>query len=79
MKRRLILTALLLAAYIVLLAPAHAGKVLDDILNYPIVDQRCPADSIDEAMSLAIKGQCQWVVLSKAERGAELQGWGQYV
>jgi heparan-sulfate lyase len=51
--------------FIVSCPPLLAGPVLDDLLNYPVVDQRCIAGDDAEAMGLAIRGKCEWAVLSK--------------
>lgn len=61
-----LVVALLAACFIVLSLPAVAGPVFDDLLNYPVVDQRCPTDpATPEGMYLAVQGKCQWAVLTR--------------
>ncbi|MGC8863971.1 MAG: heparinase II/III family protein, partial [Armatimonadota bacterium] len=52
-----------------LAARAAAGPVLDDLLNYPVVDQRCPAESIKEeaAMGLVSQGRASFIELSREQ------------
>ncbi len=63
MKRSLLVAA---AVYSIVLASSlQAGPVFDDLLNYPVVDQRCPAGNDTEGMGLAVQGKCQWTVLTR--------------
>lgn len=49
-------------------AGANAGPVFDDYLNYPVVDQRCPADNErDDGLVLATHGQATAVELKKEQ------------
>lgn len=42
-----------------------AGPTLDDMLNYAVVDQRCPAESVkEEGMGLVTQGKAQFVALT---------------
>lgn len=50
----------------VLATGALAGPVLDDLLNYPVIDQKCPEDSIkEEGMGLVSQGRASFIALSK--------------
>lgn len=55
----------LICCFIVLPLPVVAGPVFDDLFNYPVVDQHCPANNDTEGMGLASQGKCEWIVLSK--------------
>ncbi|MDH7601291.1 MAG: heparinase II/III family protein, partial [Armatimonadota bacterium] len=61
-------TFIVLASTTLLLAQcsAFAGPVLDDLLNYPVVDQKCPEEIIkEEAMGLVSQGRAAFLTLSK--------------
>jgi hypothetical protein len=60
-----LLALTLLAGCIVLPFGASAGPVFDDLLNYPVVDQRCPADATNEGLALAGHGKATWHNLTK--------------
>jgi hypothetical protein len=58
-----VIIALLVAVSV---CAVQAGPVLDDLLNYPIIDQICPADTTNEGLGLVSKGLAQFAILSKA-------------
>lgn len=60
-----LLALALLAGCIVLPVSVSAGPVFDDLLNYPVVDQRCPASAQNEGLSLAGHGKATWHNLTK--------------
>lgn len=47
--------------------PSRTGPVLDDLLNYAVVDQRCPAQASNEGLSLAGHGKATSLPLSKEQ------------
>jgi len=65
MKSSLLRAVLVALGCIVLVAPVQAGKVFDDLLNYPVLDQQCPAVRTNEGLSLAGHGGAQSMILSK--------------
>jgi hypothetical protein len=65
MKQKLLYQFSLICCFIFLSLPVVAGPVFDDLLNYPVVDQRCPANNETEGLGLAAQGKCEWIVLSK--------------
>jgi hypothetical protein len=49
-----------------IMSAACADPTLQDLLNYPVVDQKCPEEIIkEEAMGLVKQGQASFLVLSK--------------
>lgn len=57
----------LLAGFIALPARLWAGSVFDDLLNYPVIDQRCPADAQNEGLALEGHGKATWHNLTKEQ------------
>lgn len=62
-----VFTKSIVIVLLLLSTSAFAGPVLDDLLNYPVVDQKCPADSNTEGMGLISQQQAKFITLSKEQ------------